>query len=340
MKFLILYEELAGYFLACTDGLISQGHHVVVLHKEVNSEAPFIFNNFKAELILRESIDLDQLMSENTFDGIFCCGWIYKPYLNLCLKWKGKIPIALGFDNWWTGSLKQRLLTTLSKKFFQKRFDKCFVAGNKQQDFALKLGFNKSDVTLGVYCCDYPNFSGISPGRQEQKPKILIYTGRYVEHKGLKELWSAFIKLNDQDKLNDWELWCIGTGPLSAIDHPKIKHLGFMQPSDLKETLKNAAAFILPSKFEPWGVVLHEMAASGLPLLSSIQVGASELFMENGKNGWLFDPIDEYSLLSALENLFSCSEEELDRLGKHSYELSQRITIDKWVMNFLALFEK
>ena len=46
--------------------------------------------------------------------------------------------------------------------------------------------------------------------------------------------------------------------------------------------------FLMPSSFEPWGVVVHEHAAAGFPLLLSDAVGAGERFLEAPRNGTAF----------------------------------------------------
>ena len=51
----------------------------------------------------------------------------------------------------------------------------------------------------------------------------------------------------------------------------------FIQPENL-EKVKNAGCFVLPSLKDNWGVVVHEFAAAGLPLIISDGVGAKLLF--------------------------------------------------------------
>ena len=108
--------------------------------------------------------------------------------------------------------------------------------------------------------------------RKKNFPKRFLYVGRYYDFKGVKTLWDAFIQLQVENP-NDWELWCLGNGDLEPLEHPKIKHLGFMQPEDLDKIISETGIFILPSLFEPWGVVVQEYAAAGYPLILSNQIG-------------------------------------------------------------------
>jgi glycosyltransferase involved in cell wall biosynthesis len=41
---------------------------------------------------------------------------------------------------------------------------------------------------------------------------------------------------------------------------------------------------------EPWGLVINEAMACGLPILSSHNVGAAEELVDDAVNGWKFDP--------------------------------------------------
>ena len=149
----------------------------------------------------------------------------------------------------------------------------------------------------------------------------LLYVGRYIEAKGIQELWSAFVQLSP--KFPEWELHCIGAGHLwnSREIHPKSS-ITVRAAIGTHEYLVDADAFIMPSKKEPWGVVLHEMALAGLPLLASKQVGSSELFLEADKNGF---SVDCATLEHSLRCLFKSSKPQLQAFGQHSRTLGKSL---------------
>jgi glycosyltransferase involved in cell wall biosynthesis len=113
------------------------------------------------------------------------------------------------------------------------------VAGKPQKKYALKLGFDESRIIEGVYSADYDYFNKQFEDTIDKKkanlPHRFLYVGRYIERKGIKELWNAFIKLKEETG-TDWELWCCGTGPLEdqRVEHPQIKHFGFVQPEQME----------------------------------------------------------------------------------------------------------
>ena len=67
--------------------------------------------------------------------------------------------------------------------------------------------------------------------------------------------------------------------------------------------LRKSCGFILPSKYEPWGVVVHEAACSGLPLILSDSVGSRNELLINNHNGRVSIKI----LLQALVKQFNLS---------------------------------
>ena len=62
---------------------------------------------------------------------------------------------------------------------------------------AHKLGFNRERLSTGVYCADPTPFLDVWRQRQQIDPvKKLVYVGRYLEFKGVADLWQYFIKLS------------------------------------------------------------------------------------------------------------------------------------------------
>ena len=159
-----------------------------------------------------------------------------------------------------------------------------------------------------------------------------------MKHKGIFDMWNAFIELQ-KEQPNDWELWCFGAGDQfdNKIEHNKIKHFGFVQPEDFLEYIEKTGVYILPSHTEPWGVSLHEYAAAGFPMICSNKVGASEKFIQEGKNGYVFPARDIEAIKEAFRKVIDSSENELLDMQKKSIELSLLITPEKWAYTLMKL---
>ncbi len=87
---------------------------------------------------------------------------------------------------------------------------------------------------------------------------------------------------------------------------------------------------MLPSHFEPWGVVVHEFAATGMPIVSSDVVGACTAFLKNDYNGYRYSGGNVAALKAALEKIMALPPDRLVTMGDRSYELSKQISPSTW----------
>jgi len=346
-KILILYTELADYSLACFRALKQDGVELWLVHWPVNAEAPFKFDlSFCDRHLSRKDLNVNHLRQEiEAFQPhlILCSGWIDKTYVAICRSWFGKIPTVLTLDNHWRGTAKQQLARLLSPISLRRTFSHAFVPGRPQKDYALKLGFPEERISLGFYSADTYRFLVYYKNIMEQKsgafPKRFLFVGRYVRHKGIFELFTAFIEFRKTH--TEWELWCAGTGAEfeHRVESEGIRHFGFVQPSEMEPILSETGVYILPSHFEPWGVSVHEMAVAGFPMLLSDEVGAKEAFMTEGKNGKTFKSGNAQQLFDAMCWISEQTDEKLLEMGRLSHELGMKNTPEIWASTLLSILK-
>ncbi|HSH66950.1 MAG TPA: glycosyl transferase family 1, partial [Bacteroidia bacterium] len=247
-KVVFLYSELSGYFLACIKQLGSiPSVDIHIVHWPINKEAPFIFLEYgNINLYDRGKYKDEQLIKLiDTINPsfIYASGWMDKGYLKICRRYKGKIPVVVGFDNQWEATFRQWLMVLTSSFTLRAYYNHCWIPGEPQKKYAELLGFPINNILTGFYCCDYNFFNSqylkAKACKQLKFPKRFIYVGRYVAQKGIEDLWNAFVTLHEKHP-NDWELWCLGTGDIPPFQHPRIKHFGFVQPSDMSHFIENA----------------------------------------------------------------------------------------------------
>ncbi|HLC84038.1 MAG TPA: glycosyltransferase [Bacteroidia bacterium] len=347
-RIVFLYTEIATYFLACIEKLALQPNvEITVIRWPLNKEAPFNFsfspsiafytrNDFTADEKLIEFVE------KLNPSILYCSGWLDKGYLKVCKKYKNKIPVIVGFDNQWMGSLKQQVARIVSPFKILNHFSYCWVPGILQEVYALKLGFRKENILTGFYSCDfdffYNQYLENKTEKQKNFPKRFIYVGRYYEFKGIKNLWTAFIELQNEFP-NEWELWCLGNGDIIPVAHPKIKHFGFVQPNELLTYIKNAGVFVLPSFFEPWGVVVHEYAAAGFPIICSDKVGARTAFVENNYNGYIYKSDSIAELKAAMTKIIKSDASQLNSMSERSVIKAKTITPETWSQQLMKLIK-
>jgi len=339
-KIVFLYSEIAGYFLACVEALSKQAD-VLVVRWEVNKEAPFKFTIPKGvEVVVKSEFSFEELKCKvQSFkpDAVVCSGWMDKDYLKIVKSLKKQIPTVLTLDNHWTGDIKQKTASLLSPFLFKNKFTHAWVPGSPQKLFAQKLGF-KNNILTGFYCADTDLYDSFYKQQKNEFKKQFLYVGRYVKYKGIFEMWQAFIELQHENS-NEWEMLCIGTGDEwdNRLKHDKIKHIGFVQPAEMKNYLTEKSVYILPSKFEPWGVTVQEFAVTSCPLILSQNVGAHEQFLENEKNGFLLNEVTVGALKNAMKKMMNQSQLELMKMSEISHELGLAYQPKLWVNKILSL---
>jgi glycosyltransferase involved in cell wall biosynthesis len=344
MTLLVLYEDLAGYFVKCISVFSTRYNaDVHIFRKAVNKEAPFELELGTIKTYTVNEYTAEQLVAladKIKPDAIFCGGWSNKIYLKIVKAYKGKIPTVIGFDNKWSGSWKQQLASIVVPFYLTNKFDKCFVPATEQRKFAMKMGFTESQIAEKAYCCDFDFFHSQYLANRDRKtqqfPKKFIYVGRYVQHKGIQDLWQAFAELQSEQP-SSWELWCLGTGDVKPFQHPKIKHFGFVQPAALSDFIRDTGVFVLPSHAEPWGVVIHEFAAAGFPIICSDEVGARTTFVENNLNGYIYASGNVGELKSAMARIIHSSEEKLNGMSQASVSKAKLITPEIWAKQLISL---
>jgi glycosyltransferase involved in cell wall biosynthesis len=343
-RVLFLYSELAGYFINCAQELAirAEVEAVGVVHWPINPEAPFQFDDHPN--VAR--VDKSTLPGKSLVDYVLefdptllvVAGWMDSAYCSIAKSWKDRIPVVVCIDNWWTGSLKQRVASLLSPWHVRRMFNHAWVPGKPQRDFARRLGFNHAHILEGYYCADPRPFElafQMRKGRNPVEPmKRMLYVGRYLDFKGVLELWQAFMELAHDHP--DWELHCIGTGDLweQRQLHPRIIHHGFIQPHEMAEHIARADCFVMPSRKEPWGVVLHEMAIAGLPLLASEAVGSASVFLNHGVNGFL---LNQVNWMSQMRTFMELPDQERRAMGEESRKLGVKHSPRRWGDELLKL---
>lgn len=355
-RFLFLYTELAPYVLACLRALVEK--HDVEVHLvrwPVNAEAPFELEfpeRFKVhERGALDEVSLVRLVNVLKPDIAFASGWVDNGYLAACRELRKKgIPTVMCSDTAWRGDVRQVAAAIAARFWIKGTFSHAWVTGEAQASYAAKLGFMGRQVRKGFYSADVDRFAPLAGQFAALKasayPHRFLCVARYIPTKGHQYMCDAFAELCTAGEARDWELWIAGTGELHdqvkhspSGCHPRIKHLGFIQPENMPEILVQCGVFVLPSTYEPWGVVVQEHACAGFPMLLSNAVGAAERFLIDGDSGRLFVAGDKTSLKTAMLAMMGRTDGELRRMGERSAELGGRWNPTEWArtaMSFLT----
>jgi glycosyltransferase involved in cell wall biosynthesis len=124
-----------------------------------------------------------------------------------------------------------------------------------------------------------------------------------IARKGLDHLLTAFSTLPDNTRLllvgREAELPQM-LAALTPSMRERVRYAGFQAPDALPKFFAQADVFVLPSRYDGWGVVVNQALGAGLPIITSDQVGAAHDLLREGENGFTFPAGDANALASAM----------------------------------------
>lgn len=341
MRILVLWSKPSGYLLSQLKSLYELGIEVHLYVQNNDSEAPFKFQNEFSFLSSFRFIDqvnsrlLLKLVNDVDANVLLICSWNNPAYLRVARHFRG-IRI-LFMDNQWRSTLKQLLGVCLRSIIIRPHFDGVLLPGARQEIFAKYLGFRRAQIATMGYSADVNRFLEVKPSPHN---RTFLYVGRLVKEKGLDLLLNGYESYRSARK-NPWELRIVGSGKLKeeliARRIPGVYIEEFIQPALLPSEYARSSCFVLASVFEPWGLVLHEAAASGLPIISSDASGSADVFVEHGVNGFVFKSGKVQELTNAMVELHDMSNLRWEQMSRSSQTKAEFITPKTWATSLVNL---
>lgn len=341
---LYLWSEVTGYVHGVLRALSQQVRSIDVVYwdnRGVNSTRYETTDDGGIKYHRRSEMTVDQifeLLEKKRPSIVVVSGWMDKGYLKACRIHKKRHPsvrIVAGIDDQWMGTPRQQVGRLYYAMFYRSLFDHLWVSGSPQFSYAQRFGYNIGSIIHNLYSADTDTFDKVAVSA-----KRFLYVGRFVKIKAPDILLEAY-GLLPEEKQRGWPLVLIGDGEmretLSASGNPNVTILPFMQPKDLRNELLKGGVACLTSHKDQWGVVVHEYALLGLPLLLSSGVGASTQFLIPGYNGYMFDKGNIDSLYRMMLKMCNSSDEQLKKMGIHSHELGRTITNEKSASSLLSI---
>ena len=220
--------------------------------------------------------------------------------------------------------LKQFARAMVFRVKYRKLFDGFLVPGKSARKLQRYYGVADEKIAEGMYSADESLFD---PAKVDaaKKEKRIVYVGQYIDRKNVLAVCKAFEQSGIAAK--GWSLEMYGSGPFKAqIPYAQP----FVQPEQLPEIYRRARAFILASKEEHWGLVVHEAALSGCYLMLSDRVGAADDLLGE-KNGVKFDPFNLAEMTAAFRRLAEMGEAEWADACAASLKLGQSRGLSSFV---------
>jgi glycosyltransferase involved in cell wall biosynthesis len=163
---------------------------------------------------------------------------------------------------------------------------------------------------------------GLDSGRA-----VIMFAGKLIPEKAPQDLLAGFLNVISKGDGKAPYLLIVGDGPLrnslerQAGEHigKNVRFLGFRNQTELPPLYDLCDLFVLPSRFEPWGLVLNEVMNAGRPVVISDKVGAGPDLVHNRKNGWVFPAGDIQALTDSILEALTCA--DLNNMGQESKKI-------------------
>ena len=304
MKVLFVWPGLTGYMGDCWRELARRDG--VDLKIAVDLSDKYFGGSFSADDVLRNldwrPATLQDDMRDWCPDVLFTVGWHNK----MCRVAVEAFPNARKvccFDMPWEWRLRKIAARFVLWRYL-RRFDAAFVPGAIATKYASWLGFDNGNIFKGLFSTDITRFAAHNGGGG------FLFLGREVPEKGIDVLRKAY----DLYKGNG------GKWQMSVVSNAS--------PSEVAKYYSEADCFVLPSRWEPWGVVLAEAAAAGLPIICTDKCGARfEVVRDNGvvvKSG------DVRSLAAAMHKIENMAVDARLSMGAKGKALAQPHSCQAW----------
>lgn len=188
--------------------------------------------------------------------------------------------------------------------------DQYLAIGKKNYKYYIFNNINKKKIRFVPYVVDNNFFSSDNFIKKTYKEINFLFVGKFHKNKGISMLLEAFKEISSKNRkiLNKIKLKLVGHGILfneikKYILNEKLKFIkltNFQSQKKLKYIYQKTDILILPSIYEPWGLVINEALNAGNAIICSDRVGAVGDLVINNKNGFVFKSNDKKSLIESI----------------------------------------
>lgn len=212
--------------------------------------------------------------------------------------------------------------------------------GTRQAEYFRYYGVPEGKILISHMTVDTANLRATeTPSRGEFRKMqgipgdqvVMLFVGRLVEQKAIDTLLAAFeIAAAREARLG---LAVVGDGPERGLVESAAKRFpgrvwfpGRENQQGVVSWMRSSDVLVLPSRREPWGLVVNEAMVCGLPVIVSDACGCVDDLIEPEQNGCVV-PVDDVEKLS--QAMIALGR---DSAKRQSMSVAARQTIAPWVI--------
>jgi len=241
------------------------------------------------------------------------------------------------------------------KRFIvQALFDAGICGGKPHARYLYQLGFSDEKVARYYDVVDNAYYKNAAEAHRSEalRPRLglperyFLYVGRLAPEKNVSGLLDAFAHYRSSGGPSSLVL--VGDGSERSSLERQAGALGIgncVHFAGLKKTRETtlyyalAECLVLASLREPWGLVVNEAMASGLPVIVSNRCGCAEDLVATGRNGFVFDPSHNGELSTRLLAMSDLREMERRDMGNESQRVIAEYSPVHWASEVARLIQ-
>ena len=238
------------------------------------------------------------------------------------------IPVLLRAESWLADRARSPLTLALKSAFFKllgKGISAVLPIGTVNAEYWAHYFGTSVPQFLMPYAVNNDYFAELTaaaaPREQELRAElglsadrpVILFASKLQQRKHADHLFEAYSRLiKDTPPAQRPYLVVVGDGEQRAqleaqardLDLEDVRFAGFRNQSELPRFFQLADVFVLPSRHEPWGLIVNEAMASGCPVVASTDVGCHADLITDGVEGCVFPVGDIAALTQALRQVF------------------------------------
>ena len=243
------------------------------------------------------SLGVSNILAKHDPDVIICDGYNHTASIEaLIYSKRNNIRCLLRSESNVNDIRSNFFLLELIKKFLVRNFSGFISSGLFSRDYLQSLGAKYEDIWIAPDSVENHWYKKCKYKKKSNKIIKLLFVGRIMEHKGIFNLLRAFKSINE-DIINDFKLTYIGDGDkinelkdnVKKLKLKNVELVDFIQPKKLAYEYSKHDIFIMPTLSDPWGLVVNEAMAAGLPIICSDRAGCSKDLVIDGWNGYIYE---------------------------------------------------
>lgn len=222
------------------------------------------------------------------------------------------------------GDHQRKGLKEQVKAFIIRQFDGYFNFGTRAAEYLLTLGAKPHQLLVNRNCVDNKRIKEIYDLHKQtllsSNERDFIFVGRLIPFKNIPTFMDALESANKK-AAQKWGFIIVGEGEqkqeliekAATLSYPVtfVKGVGWEK---VPQFLAQATVLVLPSYSEPWGLVVNEAMACGMPVMVSEKCGCAIDLVKNQENGFTFQP-DNLSEIEEILLKFMNSTVDLAQFG-------------------------